>query len=81
MRKPFDREAAKQQLETTLNTLKEGIAALTTSDDWKRFLDVSAAFHNYSFNNWMLIFMQAPHATRVAGYKTWLKRTSSPPRS
>lgn len=43
------------------------------SDNLKAFLKVAANFHNYSFNNWCLIFSQCPNATRVAGFKAWQK--------
>ncbi len=51
--------------------LTEGIARLTTSEDWKRFLDVQSRFHRYSFANALLIGAQRPGATRVAGFHTW----------
>jgi len=62
-----------------LELVDEGIKALTEaleqgkSDNLKRFLAVAARFHNYSLNNWWLIFSQKPEATQVAGYKTWQK--------
>lgn len=45
--------------------------SLLGSQDWKEFLDLAARFHRYSANNVMLILLQAPHATRVAGYRRW----------
>ncbi len=53
-----------------LKTLTDALAA-GKSENLKAFLRVAANFHNYSLNNWCLIFSQCPHATRVAGYKTW----------
>lgn len=53
-----------------LKTLTDALAA-GKSDNLKAFLRMAANFHNYSLNNWCLIFSQCPHATRVAGYKTW----------
>ena len=41
--------------------------------DCKEYLRVMSKFHNYSFNNTMLIAMQKPDATLVAGYKAWQK--------
>jgi antirestriction protein ArdC len=49
------------------------IESLTTSDDWRRYLDTAARFHNYSMGNLFLILAQRPEATRVAGYRTWQK--------
>ena len=51
--------------------LQTGIAELTTSEKWTQYLDVQSRFYSYSPNNVMLIQLQNPYATRVAGYKTW----------
>ncbi|MEN1990291.1 ArdC-like ssDNA-binding domain-containing protein [Paenibacillus hubeiensis] len=51
--------------------LKEGIQAITSSEDWKQILLTQAKFHTYSFNNVMLILSQRPTASRVASYGTW----------
>ncbi|MGD0880299.1 MAG: ArdC-like ssDNA-binding domain-containing protein [Acidimicrobiales bacterium] len=56
-----------------LATLAEGVEALTDSDAWRAHLDVQGRFHRYSFNNAMLIGLQDPDATRVAGFATWKK--------
>ena len=56
-----------------LDTLAEGIEALTNSDRWRAHLEVQGRFHRYSFNNALLIGVQDPAATRVAGYATWKK--------
>jgi antirestriction protein ArdC len=55
-----------------INTLTEALEA-SESDNLKAFLAVAANFHNYSLNNWCLIFSQCPTATRVCGYRTWQK--------
>jgi len=47
------------------------VEALVTGEDWARFLTVASRFHTYSPNNVWLILAQRPHATRVAGYRTW----------
>jgi antirestriction protein ArdC len=44
---------------------------LLTSDGWRRYAEVRAAFHRYSIGNCMLIAMQRPEATRVAGFRKW----------
>lgn len=56
-----------------LTTLAEGVEALTDSDRWRAHLDVQGRFHRYSFKNAMLIGLQDPGATRVAGFATWKK--------
>jgi antirestriction protein ArdC len=45
--------------------------ALLTSDGWRKWVETRATFHDYSMNNCMLIAMQRPEATRVAGFKAW----------
>ncbi|HLG68488.1 MAG TPA: ArdC-like ssDNA-binding domain-containing protein [Acidimicrobiales bacterium] len=56
-----------------LAQLAEGVSKLTTSDEWQRHLDFQSRFHRYSANNVMLIAMQNPYATRVAGFNAWRK--------
>jgi antirestriction protein ArdC len=56
-----------------LDTLTEGIEALTTSEAWRTHLEFQSRFHSYSFSNAMLICAQDPGATRVAGFATWKK--------
>lgn len=51
--------------------LAEQVETLQTSEGWQAMLDTAAKFHRYSFNNVMLIHMQKPDATRVAGYRVW----------
>jgi antirestriction protein ArdC len=54
-----------------LTTLTDGIAALTSSQKWQGWLTAQSRFHTYSFNNALLICLQDPEATRVAGFQTW----------
>jgi len=56
-----------------LAQLSEGVARLTTSDEWQRYLRFQSAFHTYSFGNVLLIAAQRPTATRVAGFHAWRK--------
>ena len=62
---------------TTL--IDQGVKTLTAalsaghSENLKAFLKMASHFHNYSLNNWLLIFSQCPGATKVCGYKTWQK--------
>lgn len=51
--------------------LAEGVAALASDEDWRRWLDVAARFHDYSPTNTLLIMLQRPDATQVAGYRKW----------
>lgn len=51
----------------------EGVRSVYSSDKYKKYLDFISRFHNYSFNNQILIFSQCEGATYVAGYKTWEK--------
>jgi antirestriction protein ArdC len=51
--------------------LREGIVALTSSDQWRRHLDCQSRFHRYSFGNVVLINAQRPDSTRVAGFRAW----------
>jgi len=54
-----------------LDTLAEGVAALTTSERWTQYLEVQSRFPRYSSNNVLLILAQRPDASRVAGYRAW----------
>ena len=53
--------------------LTEGIIALTSSEEWQRYLEIQSRFHHYSFGNVLLIAAQCRKATRVAGFNTWRK--------
>ena len=64
-------EQRKGEREALLATLAEKVAALANSDEWLAYLRFLGSFRRYSFNNLMLIASQCPHATHVAGYRTW----------
>lgn len=51
--------------------IERAARALLTSDGWRRWAQTRASFHNYSACNCMLIAMQCPEATQVAGFKAW----------
>jgi hypothetical protein len=58
--------------------IEQGVKDVFDSDKYKQYLNVMAKFHNYSFRNTMLIMLQRPEATRVAGFNAWqqnFKRT------
>jgi antirestriction protein ArdC len=52
---------------------REAVEALRSSEGWQRWLASRRHFHAYSLANQLLIAMQLPEATRVAGFKAWLK--------
>lgn len=56
-----------------LQRLEGAVSAIQDSDSFRRWLDISARFHNYSLGNQLLIAMQRPDATYVAGFHAWLK--------
>ncbi|MHB8191378.1 MAG: ArdC-like ssDNA-binding domain-containing protein [Ferrimicrobium sp.] len=56
-----------------LDRLTDGIAQLGNSDEWQNYLRTQSRFHDYSFSNTMLIAQQCSGATRVAGFRTWLR--------
>lgn len=54
-----------------LAALKQGVESLQESEAWTQYLRMSARFRQYSFQNTMLIALQRPDATRVAGFRSW----------
>jgi antirestriction protein ArdC len=64
-------EERKAQAEALHATLTDQVAALTDSDQWRRFLDFTRSFHAYSLNNLLLILSQFPDASAVAGFRQW----------
>ena len=54
--------------------LERGVKDLLASDRYKDYLDFMGKFHNYSVNNSILIFLQMPQATMVAGFVDWQKK-------
>ena len=64
----------KTTTQETLELLEAGIKSLVSSDAYKTYLKVMARFHSYSFGNCVLIMMQCPTATRVAGYRAWQQK-------
>ncbi len=60
-----------RSLEVIHQQLQSAVERLVSSVEWKAMLQVAARFHNYSVNNQLLIYMQCPQATRVAGYRAW----------
>ena len=60
-----------QEIKKILEQLEGGVKELFESDRYKEFLCTMAKFHDYSLNNTLLIAMQRPEATLVAGFTTW----------
>ncbi len=61
----------RRQIDDSLDTLAQAVDDVRASEAFQRYLQVQARFHRYSWHNSMLIAMQRPDATRVAGYRTW----------
>ena len=60
-----------KDMNSIMQSLESGVEELFTSNRYQEFLKTMAKFHNYSFNNTMLIAMQRPDATLVTSYKNW----------
>lgn len=60
-----------EKIKEITDKLEKGIGDLFESDRYMRYLKVMSKLHNYSFNNSLLIAMQRPDATMVAGYTSW----------
>lgn len=62
-----------KQLKEISERLEQGVKEIFTSERYTEYLNTMSKFHNYSFNNTLLITMQKPEATLVAGYQAWQK--------
>jgi antirestriction protein ArdC len=71
-RAPSDQERAERRA-VEREQMREAVEALRTSEGWQRWLKVRRHFHAYSFHNQLMIAMQCPQATRVAGFRKWLE--------
>ncbi|MFL5844325.1 MAG: ArdC-like ssDNA-binding domain-containing protein [Solirubrobacteraceae bacterium] len=69
---PSEEERARRR-EADRQQSIEAVEALRTSAGWQAWLASRRHFHRYSLANQLLIAMQCPHATRVAGFRAWLK--------
>ena len=63
-----------KQLKEISERLEQGVKEIFTSERYTEYLNTMSKFHNYSFNNTLLITMQKPEATLVAGYHAWQKK-------
>ena len=66
-----DKPTNREQLQQITAGIEQGIKELFESEKYMRYLSVMSRFHRYSVNNTMLIYMQKPDATLVAGYNKW----------
>lgn len=60
-----------QKTKEAFDKIVEGVTNIISSGEYTKFLKFCKNFHNYSFNNMVLIFSQMPEATQVAGFKKW----------
>ena len=66
-----DKPTNRERLQEITAGIEQGIKELFESEKYRRYLSVMSRFHRYSVNNTMLIYMQKPDATLVAGYNKW----------
>ena len=64
-------EKPAEKMKEITDRLEQGITELFDSERYKEYLKVMSRFHNYSFNNTLLIAMQKPDASLVAGFTAW----------
>jgi antirestriction protein ArdC len=60
-----------EKIKDAFSRIEQGLQNINTDDDWRKYLSFQSRFHNYSFSNTMLIYMQNPNASFVKGYKAW----------
>ncbi|SDJ32453.1 protein of unknown function [Halanaerobium congolense] len=65
---------SKKKTAQLLESLNERIDKVQSSSEFKKVLNFFSKFHNYSYQNSMLILMQKPEASFVAGYRQWQKK-------
>lgn len=66
-----DKPTNRERLQEITAGIEQGIKELFESEKYMRYLSVMSRFHRYSVNNTMLIYMQRPDATLVAGFQKW----------
>lgn len=67
----IERVSAEDRIRELTDRLEKGIKELLEGDKFKNYLNTMSKFHDYSFNNTMLIALQKPDATLVAGFNSW----------
>ena len=71
-----DKPTNRERLQEITAGIEQGIKELFESEKYMRYLSVMSKFHRYSVNNTMLIYMQHPDATLVAGFNKWKNQFS-----
>ena len=69
-----DKMSNKDRLREITENIETGIKELFESDKYRQYLSTMSRFHRYSLNNTMLIYMQKPEATLVAGFNKWINQ-------
>ena len=65
------KKSARERMKEITDSIEAGIRDVFASGKYQQYLQTMSRFHRYSLNNTMLIFMQKPDATRVAGFNKW----------
>ena len=66
-----EKQSNKDRLKEITDNIEKGIQELFQSEKYRQYLRTMSRFHKYSVNNTMLIYMQKPDATVVAGFNKW----------
>lgn len=66
-----EKQTNKDRMREIVDSIENGIKELLESDKYRKYLATMSRFHRYSVNNTMLIYMQRPDATHVAGFNKW----------
>ena len=66
-----EKQTNKDRVREIVDSIENGIKELFESDKYRQYLSTMSRFHRYSVNNTMLIYMQRPDATHVAGFNKW----------
>jgi antirestriction protein ArdC len=67
----MEKTTKEDRLKALMEKVEQGIKEVFKSENYRNYLTVMSKFHNYSFRNCMLIMLQKPEATYVAGYEAW----------
>jgi hypothetical protein len=69
---PISAEERKQRVAELNQKVKDNVTRIQNSEEFRKYLIAMSRFHNYSWGNQMLIWLQSPDATHVAGFNTWV---------
>ena len=67
----FTKKSTQQKVKEITESIEKGLLEMFESDRYQSYLDTMSRFHSYSVNNTLLIHMQRPNATHVAGFNAW----------